>query len=179
MLKPFPSLSLAPQQVWGDMVQGPLHIWPPEKKGCLQGAVTQWRSWTEQCRLTKDLLLPSQLQVRQAGQGERGHGGMVGICGVGAAGVLGSRPVEGRLWQVRIQDEYLQNVPLNSKEFYPSLLPHLPCVHTSLCTHTRAYARARTHTRLELSFLTPGAARSFAPSAALPLCSSWLVYSPR
>lgn len=137
MLKPFPSLSLAPQQVWGNMVQGLLHIWLLEKKGCFQGAVTQWRSWAEQGRL----------QVRQAGDGERGHGGTVGFCGVGAAGVLDSRPVEGRLWQVRIQDEYLQNVPLNSKGFCPSLLPHLPCVHIRLCTH----ARAHTHTH------TPGA----------------------
>lgn len=99
MPKSFPSLHLAPHQVWGDVVQAPLHIWSPEKKGCFQGAVTQWRCWAEQSRLTKYLLLPSQLQVRQAGQWGRGLGGTVGVCGVGAAGVLGSRPVEGRLWQ--------------------------------------------------------------------------------
>lgn len=91
MMKPFPSLSLVPpQQDWCD-VRGPLHCWPPEKKGLPVGCGLAEKGEPSGVDSRKACCCPPGGRSGRPDVGERGPQGTV----VGAAGVLGSNQRRG------------------------------------------------------------------------------------
>lgn len=134
------------------------HLGLPKRRG-FQGAVSLRRgvrpSWGSS---QKTCCQPPGFRSTRLDLGTGAIEGTIRVCGR-ISRSPGSRPLEGRLWKVRIRDKCLQRVSLNPKEFCPFLAASLP-----VCA--QAYGHTHTGEGLELSFRTSGAATKLCSQGA-------------